>query len=105
VLPRRQGRGRQCMPSSHSFGRPRQSAIPTCPSWKSQPKHFGSADPPAGLSQHPQQRQGTSLRDKEDIRNRKVCRHEGYVGKVCQHEGINFICQTGCVGQGKSERI
>jgi hypothetical protein len=70
------------MPSLHSFGRLGQSAAPTCPSWESQPEHFGSADPPAGPSQHLQQRQGTSLRDKEDIKNMSICQHDLYAGKI-----------------------
>jgi hypothetical protein len=74
-----------------------RSAAPTFPSWKSQPEHSSSADPPGGPSQHPPQRQGTSLRNKEDVRNRDICRHEYYVRKDCGMS--DMMCQA------TSERI
>jgi hypothetical protein len=58
----------------------------------SQPEHSGSPNPPAELSQHPRWKQGTCLKDEEDVRNRNICWHEGYAGK--DHYMSDKICRA-----------
>jgi hypothetical protein len=54
---------------------------------------FWFTDPPAEPSQHPRQKQGTCLKDEEDVENKNICRHEGYAGK--DHCMSGKMCRAG----------
>jgi hypothetical protein len=58
----------------------------------SQSEHSGSPDPPAKPSQHPRRKQGTCLKDGEDVRNRNICQHKGYARK--DHYVSGTMCQA-----------
>jgi hypothetical protein len=58
----------------------------------SQPEHSGSPDPPAEPSRRLRRKQGTSLKDGEDVRNKNICRHKGYAEK--DHYMLDKICRA-----------